>query len=64
MSEDLCDMAATALVAVMRTKRVSPREVTDAVLARNVAEAVRLANAHITHTSTLVSQVARRHEIA
>jgi GntR family transcriptional regulator, carbon starvation induced regulator len=36
--------------------------IADAVMARNVVEAVRLANAHITHTSTLVSQVTRRHE--
>jgi GntR family transcriptional regulator, carbon starvation induced regulator len=38
--------------------------IADAVIARNVAEAVRLANVHITHTSTLVSQVTRRHEPA
>ena len=40
------------------------RAIADAVIARNVAEAVRLANAHITHTSALVSQVTRRHEPA
>jgi DNA-binding GntR family transcriptional regulator len=38
--------------------------IADAVIARNVAESVRLANAHITHTSALVSQVTRRHETA
>jgi DNA-binding GntR family transcriptional regulator len=38
--------------------------IADAVIGRNVAEAVRLANAHITHTSALVSQVTRRHEPA
>jgi hypothetical protein len=36
----------------------------NAVIARDVAEAVRLANAHIAHTSTLVSQVTRWHESA
>jgi GntR family carbon starvation induced transcriptional regulator len=36
--------------------------IADAVIARNVPEAIRLANAHISHTATLVAQVTRRHE--
>jgi DNA-binding GntR family transcriptional regulator len=38
------------------------KAIADAVIARNVGEAIRLLNAHINHTSELVSQVARQHE--
>jgi GntR family carbon starvation induced transcriptional regulator len=39
------------------------KAIADAVIARNVGEAVRLLNAHINHTSELVSQVTRQHEV-
>jgi GntR family carbon starvation induced transcriptional regulator len=56
-----------ALAAQSKASRDVQKEhkaIADAVIARDVSEAVRLANAHITHTSALVSQVTRRHEMS
>ena len=56
-----------ALSARSKTGRDTQKEhqaIVNAVMARDVAEAVRLANSHITRTSTLVSQVTRQHETA
>jgi amidase len=63
MSEDLCDMAATDLVAAMRTKRVSPREVTDAVLAR-IDRVNPIVNAFVTVVADEARAAAREAETA
>lgn len=46
---------------VSRDVQKEHKGIADAVIARNASEAVRLANAHISHTSSLVSRVAQRH---
>jgi DNA-binding GntR family transcriptional regulator len=38
------------------------KAIANAVISRNVAEAIRLLNAHINHTSELVSQITRQYE--
>ena len=63
MSEDLCDMAATDLVAAMRTKRVSPREVTDAVRAR-IDRVNPIVNAFVTVVADEARAAAREAETA
>ncbi|WP_315834750.1 GntR family transcriptional regulator [Bradyrhizobium prioriisuperbiae] len=47
---------------ISRDVQKEHKGIADAVIARNVSEAIRLANAHISHTSSLVTQVTRRHE--
>jgi len=54
--------ALSARSKVSRDVQKEHKAIADAVIARNVSEAIRLANAHISHTSALVSQVTRRHE--
>jgi len=56
--------ALSARSKVSRDVQKEHKAIADAVIARDTAEAIRLANAHISHTSALVSQVTRRHETA
>jgi DNA-binding GntR family transcriptional regulator len=75
-SRQLIDFDATLFEQAARYRALSARSkisrdvqkehkaIADAVIARDTAEAIRLANAHISHTSALVSQVTRRHETA
>lgn len=56
--------ALSARSKVSRDVQKEHKAIADAVIARDAAEAIRLANAHISHTSALVSQVTRRHETA
>ncbi|MCK1667708.1 GntR family transcriptional regulator [Bradyrhizobium sp. 153] len=54
--------ALSARSKVSRDVQKEHKAIAEAVMRRDVAEAIRLANAHISHTTALVAQVARRHE--
>ena len=63
MSDDLCWLSATELVALIRSKKVSPVEVTEAVLAR-VERLNPALNAFCTLTSDLARRAAKEAEIS
>lgn len=63
MSEDLCYLPATELVAAIRAKRASPREVTDAVLAQ-IDRVNPIVNAFVTVVADQAREAARAAEAA
>jgi amidase len=63
MNEGLCDLPATELVAAIRAKRVSPREVTDAALAR-IDRINPIVNAFVTVVADQALEAARQAEAA
>ena len=63
MSEDLCYMPATEVAAAIRAKRVSPREVVDAVLDR-IDRVNPIVNAFVTIVADQARQAARDAEMA
>ncbi|MBI4609271.1 MAG: amidase [Candidatus Rokubacteria bacterium] len=63
MSDDICWLPATELVALIRSRKVSPVEVTDAVLAR-IERLNPMLNAFCTPTPELARRAAKEAEIA
>jgi amidase len=63
MPDDLCDLPATALAAAIRAKRISPREITEAVLDR-IDRVNPIVNAFVTIVADQAREAAREAEAA